>query len=107
MLQACIAYDDARLRLYLEAPIATFGKDYLKSLRVELAARGISPTWRAESRVDVLRPELAEELAESGCRVLDLGLESASVRVLSWMQKASNPDDYLRRSAACSDHWRK
>jgi anaerobic magnesium-protoporphyrin IX monomethyl ester cyclase len=99
MLQACIAYDDARLRLYLEAPIATFGKDYLKSLRAELSARGISPTWRAESRVDVLRPELVDELAESGCRVLDLGLESASPKVLAWMQKTFNPPDYLRRSA--------
>jgi hypothetical protein len=99
MLQACIAYNDGKAKIYLEAPLATFSRGYLKSLRAEISVRGIAPTWRTECRVDALNPGLAEDLAESGCRVLDLGLESASPVVLQWMGKTSDPEHYLRRSS--------
>lgn len=99
MLQACIAYDNAKSKIYLEAPLATFSRPYLRKLRSEIAARGIEPTWRAECRVDALNPDIADDLAESGCRVLDLGLESGSPLVLGWMGKAADAERYLRRSS--------
>lgn len=96
LLEACIAYGDPALKVYLEAPLATFTRDYLRALRAGLRARGIAPTWRTECRLDTLAPSLAEDLYAAGCRVLDLGLESASPRILEWMNKASNAESYIR-----------
>lgn len=99
MYQACVAYDDPNLRIYLEAPLATFSRQYLLSLRKELGELGISPTWRTECRVDSLNPGLVDMLAEAGCRVLDLGLESASPKMLEWMKKGIDPLKYLQSSS--------
>ena len=97
MLQVSIAYDDPHVKIYLEAPLATFDRAHLRRLKQELVGRGIAPTWRAECRVDTLNPDIADDLVESGCRVLDLGLESASPVVLGWMGKAADPRVYLSK----------
>ncbi|MFM5459517.1 radical SAM protein [Aeromonas veronii] len=55
--------------------------------------------WRAESRVDTLRPEIIPLLAKSGLKVLDLGLESASPVQLERMEKSNRPKEYLGRAS--------
>lgn len=55
--------------------------------------------WRTESRVDSINPEVLPFLSESGLRIIDLGLESASEIQLIRMSKTNNPKRYLERAS--------
>jgi len=52
--------------------------------------------WRTQTRADVFDPDLLPELSEAGLAVLDVGLESASPRMLVGMQKTRDPEFYLK-----------
>ncbi len=54
--------------------------------------------WRFETRVDSLNPRVLPILANSGLKVIDLGLESASSIQLQNMGKTSNVEQYLNKA---------
>jgi anaerobic magnesium-protoporphyrin IX monomethyl ester cyclase len=55
--------------------------------------------WRTQSSVDVFNPEILPFLSKCGLRMLDLGLESASPKMLLLMNKTSlDPEMYLRKA---------
>lgn len=55
--------------------------------------------WRTEIRVDGLEDGCLEILASAGLKVLDLGLESASIETLKIMRKTVNPSVYLEHAS--------
>lgn len=61
----------------------------LTALARGLFARGSALVWQARSRISAkfLKPGVVQTLAQGGLRELRLGLESASLRVLDWMNK--------------------
>ena len=61
----------------------------LTALAQGLSARGSALVWQARSRISAkfLEPDVVRTLAQGGLRELRLGLESASLRVLSRMNK--------------------
>lgn len=100
-------YDSEEVHPYLEASFFRPSTTWISSFRAALADRGVRLQWRAETRVDGLSPDQVHALAETGLRVLDLGLESASPIQLQRMQKTRRGDVYLRRASellhACRD----
>lgn len=61
----------------------------LTALAQGLSGWGSALVWQARSRISTkfLEPGAVQTLAQGGLRELRLGLESASLRVLSWMNK--------------------
>jgi radical SAM superfamily enzyme YgiQ (UPF0313 family) len=79
---------------------STFG---LKRSRIEelihcMRQANLGIRWRTETRADSPVIEYLDELADVGLSVLDLGLESASPRMLRLMNKCRNPDTYLAQA---------
>lgn len=56
-------------------------------------------SWRTESRVDSINPNLIPLLAKAGLKVIDLGLESASIIQLNRMKKKYKPNVYLKKAS--------
>jgi radical SAM superfamily enzyme YgiQ (UPF0313 family) len=69
--------------------------------------------WRSETRIDNLPEDILNSLAIAGLKVLDIGLESASIRQLKRMNKSTKPEVYLKKASkflkACKslDIWAK
>ena len=55
--------------------------------------------WRAETRIDSLSEKILVSLAKSGLKILDIGLESASIQQLKLMNKSVKPEIYLKRAS--------
>ncbi|MCG3844246.1 radical SAM protein [Photobacterium damselae] len=56
--------------------------------------------WRSESRADSNLTKFIPKLKESGMKVLDLGLESASAIQLERMKKTKKPETYLEKASS-------
>ena len=54
--------------------------------------------WRCTTRVESVPLEMIKQLAESGLKILDIGLESASRTQLLKMKKTKNPEEYLEKA---------
>lgn len=55
--------------------------------------------WRTQSTMDVFNPDLLPLLSAAGLRIIDLGLESASPKMLRLMNKTSgDPEFYLQKA---------
>ncbi len=67
----------------------TFGVNKKRSLELLKAIRGAEMkfSWTALTRTDILDVELLDEMHESGCHTLMLGLESANDEILSEHKK--------------------
>jgi len=59
----------------------------------------LTTQWRTQTRVDSMSQKKIEILSNSGLKVLDLGLESASVQQLSAMGKSKKPEMYLGKAS--------
>lgn len=73
----------------------------LKNLKlfIELMRkRNIHIEWKTETRVDANWRDSLDDLVKIGCRGIDLGLESASPRILKLMKKTNNPNQYLSQA---------
>jgi len=96
-------YDGGEIRPYLQSSMFLPNVPWAADFAEHASRLGIP--WRTETRVDVMTPKTVEHLARAGLRVLDLGLESASPRQILAMEKAGDPDRYLRSAsellAAC------
>lgn len=55
-------------------------------------------SWRCTTRVDNTNITAFETLADAGLKVVDFGLESASVSQLLKMNKTKNPEAYLKNA---------
>ncbi|MDP1974447.1 MAG: radical SAM protein, partial [Alphaproteobacteria bacterium] len=96
-----------------EASLFRPSSEWISDIFKQFTARRITLQWRAESRVDAFSPRQVEQLAKTGLKVLDLGLESASYQQLLRMGKTTSPTTYLRRASellkACHENgiWTK
>lgn len=52
--------------------------------------------WGCEARVDAITEPIAKMLGESGCRYIDLGVESFDPGILEYVKKGITPDDIYR-----------
>jgi hypothetical protein len=106
-------YGNASLHAYFEASIFQPTSIWINEFASLSKQKEISIKWRTESRADALSIKQIEQLASSGLKVLDIGLESASPEQLTNMEKTSNTTAYLRRASdllkACRDNgiWAK
>lgn len=100
-VRSTILVDDLRpMAPYFEASIFAPGRKWAEDLRSVVSEGAGFFQWRAEARVDSILPDVIKILAESGLKVIDLGLESADKGQLSRMKKTKNPDLYLSRASA-------
>ncbi len=52
--------------------------------------------WGCQARVDAISEPIAKMLGESGCRYVDLGIESFDPGILEYIQKGITPEDIYR-----------
>lgn len=84
--------------VYFEAPHFVFEKEWTKELCHKLCNRNNNTTWRCTSRVESIPLDKLKELSESGLKVIDIGLESASIEQLYKMGKSKYPEKYIKRT---------
>ncbi len=89
-------YDD--YSVYLEAPHFHFNKAWCDEFASEIKKRGKIVPWRCTTRVESVPLEMIKQLAESGLKILDIGLESASHTQLLKMKKTEKPKEYLEKA---------
>jgi len=65
----------------------TFNRKHILSIAEELKARGLRLPWECEIRVDTVDKPLLERMKSAGCYYVDIGIESASEKVLKAMNK--------------------
>ena len=84
--------------VYLEAPHFHFNKEWCNEFVSEIKKRTKIVPWRCTTRVESVPLDMIEQLAESGLKILDIGLESASHTQLLKMKKTQNPEKYLEKA---------
>lgn len=84
--------------VYLEAPHFHFNKEWCDEFASEIKKREKIVPWRCTTRVESVPLEMIKQLAESGLKILDIGLESASHIQLLKMKKTQNPEKYLEKT---------
>lgn len=92
-------YGDNEICIYLETPMFLMQDEEISQLAIQRQDRGLNFTWRTSTRVEYLTPDRLDKLAKAGCRILDLGLESASFDILIRMGKTRDPKRYLDRTS--------
>lgn len=95
-----ISDDLGPMNPYFEASIFAPSRTWSENLVRVFKSANFSTEWRTEARVDSITPQTLEILAQTGLKVIDLGLESASLIQLSRMQKSKNPVQYLKKASA-------
>jgi hypothetical protein len=104
---AYAVYGHRNSRSFFEASLFQPTPDWIQGIGTEFRGRGINMRWRSETRVDHMSARQVGDLASTGLKVLDLGLESASPAQLLRMKKTPKPDVYLRKASdllkACHD----
>jgi hypothetical protein len=76
----------------------------LKALSAEIMRRGLPVTWWGNIRFEKsFTPELARQMADSGCIAISGGLEVASDRLLALMKKGVSVAQVARVTRALSD----
>lgn len=79
---------------YFQTPHFLLPKHDLKKI-AQCRHRGDSFIWRTQTSVRYLTSENIQILYDAGARVIDVGFESASPKMLHNMGKDKNPDEYL------------
>ena len=92
-------YNDNSLNIYFEASHFNPKKEWAKKFAELYKKSNANFKWRCTSRVDTFKPEIAKILSETNLKVVDLGLESASLDQLERMNKSRNPKEYLNKAA--------
>jgi len=108
-LQRIIAdYGDQTVRPYFQSSYLVPKRRWAEQLADQVQRAGIDVAWRCESRVDSVKPNAVAALATAGMKVIDLGLESASLQQLRHMNKAPEPRRYLDAASelleTCASH---
>lgn len=87
-----------RVPIYAECPVFFTNAKNFDAYRQAFGPFSDRLEWRVQARVDSIDPTLFDDLYDLGLRVIDIGLESASPRMLGLMQKTQTPDRYLRQA---------
>ncbi|MTK12428.1 MAG: radical SAM protein [Clostridiaceae bacterium] len=91
-------YKSEDINIYFEASFFKPNLDWARKLKYLYQKERLNIKWRCETRVDSITPEIIEELSYAGLKVIDLGLESASIRQLIAMGKTRKPEEYLEKA---------
>lgn len=86
--------------VYLTAPHFVFDPKWINSFHDMMLKRANPVLWRCTSRVESIPLNLLGVLKESGLKIIDVGLESASITQLAKMHKTASPQKYLERASA-------
>lgn len=81
--------------VYFEAPHFVFEQSWIDQLCENLQSRKHPFQWRCTSRVETVPIHKLAQMRETGLKVLDIGLESASKQQLVNMHKTFTPERYL------------
>lgn len=92
-------YQSPNVNPYFEASFFRPSTSWSQNLANEYIHSNLNFKWRAETRIDSLSSSILSSLAQAGLRVLDVGLESASLLQLKRMNKSAKPDIYLSRAS--------
>lgn len=57
-----------------------------------IARSGIKVNYKISARVDTVTPELLDDLAKSGCYRIHYGVETATPRLMKYMEKGTTPE---------------
>jgi len=88
------------LRFYLIAKNYGLNRNITEEFAKSVRRLPFKFQWRTQTRADMIDPDLIPTLSAGGLRVLDLGLESASPKMLRLMNKTDDPKDYLTKAEA-------
>ena len=83
---------------YYTAPHFVFEKNWMEEYHDAVKKRAKIIEWRCTTRVESVPVSALELLHDSGLKIIDIGLESASIEQLSKMHKTSNPYKYLEKA---------
>jgi radical SAM superfamily enzyme YgiQ (UPF0313 family) len=84
-------------------PLFGAHRPWTEALLAGLARRSLPLMFWAETRADLMTPELLD--AFKRCRfMLDFGLDTASTAMIEHMEKSANPERYLSRCAEILEH---
>lgn len=78
----------------------TFGANVKNTIALLTGVKERQVNWSVEFRVDSPWQKYLRLMHEAGCRMIDVGLESASPRILELMYKTQKPKSYI---ASASD----
>lgn len=96
--KVCDMYGSDLLNFYFQAsifnPTLNWASEFLKHYK----KNNMKFKWRFETRVDVLDLEVIDLLSMAGLKVIDLGLESASISQIERMNKSKYPIKYLLKA---------
>jgi len=81
----------------------TVARDLAVAVCNHLIARGAPIAWCVQTRADNVDAELAALMRRAGCRLIHLGVESGSDRVLAASGKATSKADILRGARVIRD----
>jgi radical SAM superfamily enzyme YgiQ (UPF0313 family) len=70
----------------------TINRKRLRTLAQRLAKEGPRINFKISARVDTVDPELLDDLAAAGCYRIHFGVESATPRLLEYMEKGVQPE---------------
>lgn len=74
----------------------TINRKRLRTIAQRLAKEGPRIHFKISARVDTVDPELLDDLAAAGCYRIHFGVESATPRLLDYMEKGVDPDRIRR-----------
>jgi len=95
----CDLYQDNSLRIYFESSYFQPNPSWTARFKELYKMKGLSIKWRTETRVEGISPKNLYDLADSGLRIIDLGLESASPTQLTRMRKCQDTKGYLNKAS--------
>jgi radical SAM superfamily enzyme YgiQ (UPF0313 family) len=84
---------------YFESSFFRPSVRWANQLSNEYCKNNHSFKWRSETRIDSMPEDILNLLAVAGLKVLDIGLESASVNQLRLMNKSIKPEIYLQKAS--------
>lgn len=94
----CNLYNTEELNFYFQASIFNPNLEWAINFQRLYKKNNMKFKWRFETRVDTIDSKVIKILAEAGLKVIDLGLESASIKQLNRMEKTMNPNLYLEKA---------
>lgn len=78
-------------------------KSRLRKVCELLKERNIKISWSCCSRVDYVRPDILKLMKESGCWMIEFGIESGSQKLLDFMRKNIKLEDAERAVRLCRE----
>lgn len=94
----CSIYKTQNLNFYFQASIFNPSIDWAYEFRNLYKEKEMKFKWRFETRVDSINLQSINILSEAGLKVVDLGLETASITQIKRMNKACDPVQYLKKA---------